>query len=179
VLGGFGINASVNSNDSEIQELTTVDTRALPTPGLGQPYAGNVNKGCTPAIATTGQCFDYTPYTITLSGVETLFAPGITYTIGLDYSLQLSGGGTLVPALSYNYSDSAYSNVLQSPLDNYYRTDERKLTNFSVSYRKGDWDVQFFATNATDELFIEGVNGGASVLSGDPRVYGARVRMTF
>jgi iron complex outermembrane receptor protein len=132
VLGEFGINASVNSTDSSIAQLTTVDTRALPTPGLGQPYAGDVNKGCTAAIATTGECFDYTPYTITLSGVETLFAPGITYTIGLDYSLQLSGGGTLVPALTYNYSDSAYSNVLQSPLDNYYRTDNRKLTNFSV-----------------------------------------------
>ena len=179
VLGEFGLNASVNSTDSTIRQLTTVDTRALPNPGLGQPYPGDVNKGCTPAISNTGACFDYTPYTIALSGVETLFAPGLTYTIGLDYTLQLSNGGTLVPALSYNSSDSAYSNVLQSPLDNYYRTDERKLTNFSVSYRKGDWDVQFFATNVTDELFIEGVSGGASVLYGDPRVYGARIRMTF
>lgn len=178
VVGEFGINASVNSTESELGNLTTVDTRAFPPPGPGQPYPGDTSKGCTTAVATTGSCFDYTPYRLELSGTENPFSPELTYTIGLDYTIQLAGGGTLVPALSYNYSDSAYSSLLQSPLDNYYRTDDRKLTNFSVSYRKDNWDVQFFATNVTDEVFIEGASG-SSVLYGDPRVVGARIRMTF
>jgi len=178
VVGGFGINGSVASVDSSLGNLTTVDTRALPPAGFLQPYPGDSSKGCTPAISTTGTCIDYTPYTISLSGAENPFSPKLTYTIGLDYTVEFSNGGTLTPSLSYNYSDSAYSSLLQTPLDNYYKTDDRKLTNLSVSYRKGDWDVQFYATNVTDEVFIEGVPG-AAVLYGDPRVYGARIRMTF
>jgi iron complex outermembrane receptor protein len=178
VIGQLGINASVAYSDSELADLTTVDTRALPPAGLGQPYPGDTSKGCTPATATTGTCFDYTPYRLTLSGTESPFAPQVTYTLGLDYAIQLENGATLTPALSYNYSDSAYSSLLQSPNDDYFRTDERKLTNFSLTFKKDDWDIQFFATNASDELFIEGVSGG-SVLYGDPRVVGIRGRMTF
>jgi iron complex outermembrane receptor protein len=178
VIGQLGVNASIAYSDSELADLTTVDTRALPPAGLGQPYPGDSSKGCTPTVATTGTCFDYTPYRLSLSGTESPFAPKVTYTLGLDYAFQLENGATLTPALSYNFSDSAYSSLLQSPNDNFFRTDERKLTNFSVTFEKDAWDIQFFATNATDRLFIEGVSGN-SVLYGDPRVVGLRGSMTF
>jgi iron complex outermembrane recepter protein len=181
-LGNFGLNLSFAYTDSELGEITTVDTRALAPLGLavGGVYPGDIAKGCNPATATVGSCFDYSPYLLTFSGSQNPFAPEVSYNIGLDYMFELAGGGTIVPAVSYNYADETYTNTLQRPDDRYYRTDARKITNVSLSYRKNDWDVQFFINNATDELYIEGhtVNG-AGVFYGDPRTVGARVRMTF
>lgn len=182
VAGNFGINASVNFSDSELGEIATIDTRALQ--GLIAPvggiYPGDSTKGCNPATATVGSCFDYTPYFISFSGAQNPFSPKVTYNISLDYAFPLSNGGTLTPALSWNHADSTYTNTLQTVGDNYYRTDERDIMNFSVTFEKDDWNVQFFATNVTDELYIEGhSNSAAAVFYGDPRVVGLRARMAF
>ena len=98
----------------------------------------------------------------------------------MDYAFQLSGGGTITPALSFNHADSTYTNTLQTPGDNYYRTDDRDVMNFSVTYERNGWNVQLFATNVTDEVYIEGhSNTASSVFYGDPMVVGLRARMTF
>ena len=180
VFGGFGVNATVAYTDSTLGEITTVDTRALPGLAVGGVYPGDIGKGCNPATATVGSCFDYSPYTLTFTGSENPFSPQLTYLLSFDYSINLGAGGVLRPAVSYNYADSTYTNTLQSPDDRYYRTDDREIVNFSVNYEKNDWDVQFFVTNVTDELYIEGhSNSGAAVFYGDPEVVGLRVRMQF
>ena len=53
------------------------------------------------------------------------------------------------------------------------------MTNLSLTYKRDNWDIQLYSTNVTDQLFIEGVNAGSSILYGDPRVTGLRVRMKF
>jgi iron complex outermembrane receptor protein len=182
VIGGFGINASFAYTDSELGEITTVDTRALASLGLavGGVYPGDITKGCNPATATVGACFDYSPYTLTFTGSENPFSPEVTYLVGIDYAFQLSGGAMLTPSLSYNYADSTYTNTLQRPDDRYYVTDQRQVLNFSMSYQRDDWDVQFFVNNVSDEVYIEGhSNTGAAVFYGDPRVVGLRARMQF
>ena len=123
------------------------------------------------------QCFDYSPYVITLSGAENLFSPKLTYTISVDYAFQLRNGGTLTPRLSLSHADKAYESVLQQSSDRFYETDERDIVNFSLSFNRDSWDVQLFANNLTDELYIEGA--GVSVMYGDPRTVGLRVRMDF
>ena len=175
VFGGFGINGSFAYTDSELGEITTIDTRALPITATGGIWPGDVSKGCQGPVPV--QCFDYSPYFITLSGAENLFSPKVTYTVSVDYAFQLSGGGTLTPRLSLNHSDKAYENVLQQPTDRFYETDERDILNFSLTYNRDAWDVQLFATNITDDLYIEGAGG--SVMYGDPRVVGFRARMDF
>jgi iron complex outermembrane receptor protein len=180
VFGGFGIDVSAAYNDSELGEITTVDTRALPGLAVGGVYPGDISKGCNPATATVGSCFDYSPYAVTFTGAENPFSPKLTYRLGFDYAFQLSNGATLTPALSFNYADTTYTNTLQRPDDRYYRTDEREVLNFSVSFEKDDWDLQLFATNVSDEVYIEGhSNNGGAVFYGDPRVVGIRARMQF
>jgi iron complex outermembrane receptor protein len=182
VVGGFGINASFAYTDSELGQITTVDTRALTPLGLavGGVYPGDVSKGCVPGTATVGSCFDYSPYTLTFSGAENPFSPELTYRIGIDYAFELSNGATLTPSLSLNHADSTYTNTLQRTDDRYYRTDERDILNFSLSYQRDSWDLQFFANNVSDELYIEGhSNGGGAVLYGDPQTVGVRARMQF
>ena len=182
VVGNFGINGSFAYTKSELGEITTVDTRALAAFGLanGGVYPGDINLGCDPATATIGSCFDYAPYQLTFSGAQNPFAPEVSYNVSLDYTFQLAGGGTLIPSVSYNYADETYTNTLQRPDDRYYVTDARKIVNFSMSYQKNAWDLQFFVNNASDQVYIEGhtVNG-SGVLYGDPRTVGLRARMSF
>lgn len=182
VVGGFGVNMSFAYTNSELGEITTVDTRALTPLGLnvGQVYPGDVSKGCVAGSATVGSCFDYSPYTLTFNGAENPFSPELTYRIGIDYAFELSNGATLTPSLSLNHADSTYTNTLQRADDRYYRTDERDVLNFSLSYQRDSWDLQFFANNVSDELYIEGhSNGGGAVLYGDPQTVGVRARMQF
>ena len=174
-VGQFGLTGTFGYTQSELGEITTVDQRALPfTVPFGQPAPGDISKGC---VGTLPQCFDYSPYFITLTGAENLFAPKLTYTLSADYAFQLGGGGTITPRLSLNHSDWAYESVLQQPTDRFYKTDERDIWNIAITYEKDDWTLQIFGTNITDELYLEGA--GNSVLYGDPEVWGFRARMDF
>jgi iron complex outermembrane receptor protein len=174
VFGNVGLNGSFGYTESELGEVTTIDTRSLPIVSTGGIYPGDSSKGC---IGGLPQCFDYSPYFITLSGAENLFSPKMTYTFSVDYAIQMSNGATLSPSLSLNHSDSAFESVLQQPTDRFYQTDARDVLNFNLTYIKDNWNVQFFGTNITDELYIEGA--GVDVLYGDPRVVGVRARMDF
>lgn len=175
VLGNFGINASFGYTDSKLGELTTVDTRSLPIAPSGGVWPGDISKGCVGPVPT--QCFDYSPYMITLSGAQNLFSPKLTYTVSIDYAFQLRNGGTLTPRLWLNRADKAYESVLQRPTDRFYETDERDILNFSLTFNRSSWDVQLFVNNLTDELYIEGA--GVGVLYGDPRTVGIRARLDF
>jgi iron complex outermembrane receptor protein len=174
-IGNLGLNGSYGYVDSKLGAITTLDTRALPipSPGLGSPWPGDTSKGCTGDF-----CFDYSPYIVTLSGAEGLFAPQVTYSFGADYAFQLRNGAILTPALSFNHSDESNSSIIQQPGDSYYLSEERNLLNFTMTYIKDNWNVQLFGTNVTDEVFIEGISGD-SVLYGDPEVWGIRARMDF
>jgi outer membrane receptor protein involved in Fe transport len=57
--------------------------------------------------------------------------------------------------------------------------DARDLVNVNLTYERDDWTVQLYGQNVSDELFIEGVAGGNSVLYGDPEVWGVRARIEF
>jgi iron complex outermembrane receptor protein len=183
VFGGFGINASLAFNDSELGEIATIDQRALAFLGIsgaGATFPGDTSKGCTPATATIGSCLDYTPYEVSFTGSENPLSPKVTYYISFDYAFNLSSGATLTPALSFNHADSTYTNTLQRPDDNYYRTDDRDMVSLSVTYDRDPWNIQFFANNVTDETFIEGHSTtGAAAFFGDPRTVGIRARMQF
>lgn len=182
VFGGFGINISAAYTDSELGEISTIDQRALTALGLavGGVYPGDSSKGCNPANATVGSCFDYSPYEVTYTGSQNPLSPKLTYLVSVDYAFNLSGGGTLTPSLSLNHADSTYTNTLQRPDDNYYRTDERDVLNFSLTYDKDPWSVQVFSNNISDELYIEGHStSGAAVFYGDPRTVGIRARRQF
>jgi iron complex outermembrane recepter protein len=174
VFGRLGLNGSFAYTDSELGEITTIDTRALPISATGGIWPGDTSKGC---VGELPQCFDYAPYFITLSGSEYLFAPKVTYTISLDYAFPLRGGGTLTPRLSLSHSDSAYESVLQQPTDRFYQTDKHDVLNVSVTWNRDQWDIQAFGTNVTNETFL--VGAGNSVLYGAPRVLGLRARMSF
>jgi iron complex outermembrane receptor protein len=180
LVGGFGINGTVGYANSKLGGVTIVDANALPFDcgGPFSPCLGDINNGCVGALSTV--CFDYAPYAIFAEGTENPFAPKVTYTVSFDYQFTLGNGATLTPSVSFNHADATYTNILQRPGDLYYRTDDRDLVNFSLTYDRNDWQIQLFGTNVSDEILIEGTSvTGASVLYGDPEVWGVRARISF
>ncbi len=146
--------------------------------GTGDPNQVSTGRVVDPADATNtipnGNCFDYDPYFVNFSGQPQVQAPELSYNIGIDYEFAW-GGGTLTPRLAYSYTDESWSNVIQT---DYYRNDERGITNLTVDYDRDDWTVQFYIRNLTEDTYIASARDGW-IGYGAPRTYGVRARLNF
>jgi iron complex outermembrane receptor protein len=180
-FGNFNLTGTLGYIDSELNGISTYESRALPNwdlvfPGVGDDLPiGDLAKGCvTSAIQN---CFDFSPYALLVNGAEQLNAPKLSYNFSVDYLFQLNDGGTLMPRLSYRYADENYTSILQVPGENYYTRDKVEVFDLSVTYERGDWSVQTYLNNVTDKVYV--TNAGNTLLYGDPRTAGVRARMTF
>lgn len=200
-FGNLGVNFSVAFSDSEVNGITTVNEASLPgwaendlggaldwlpqcgvgtltTYGDGNPNTVSTARVVDPADATltipNGNCFDYGPYTLNFSGDPQVQAPELSYNIAVDYEFPWAGG-TLTPRLAFSYTDESWSNVIQT---DYYRNDERGITDFTLDYDRDDWTVQFYVRNLTEDTYIASARAGW-IGYGAPRTYGVRARLNF
>ena len=180
-FGNFNLTGTLGYIDSELNGISTYESRALPDwdlvfPGVGDSLPiGDLAKGCV--TSATQNCFDFSPYALMVNGAEQLNAPKLSYNLSVDYLLQLNDGGTLMPRLSYRYADENYTSILQVPGENYYTRDKVEIFDLSLTYERGDWQIQTYLNNVTDEVYV--TNAGNNLLYGDPRTAGVRARMSF
>ncbi len=200
-LGNLGINFSVAFNDSEVESARTVNTASLPnwtendqggafdylpqcgtgtitTFGDGNPNTVSTGRVVNPADPTTtvpnGNCFDYDPFYQNFAGQPQVQAPELSYNLAIDYEIPYAGG-TLTPRLAFSHTDESFSNIIQT---DYFRNDPRNITDFTLSYDKDDWNVQFYIRNLTEDVYIASARAGW-IGYGAPRTYGVRARMNF
>jgi iron complex outermembrane receptor protein len=171
--GGFGFNVNGSYEKSSLSSVQYVASYALP------PASSNVGQ-CTGAGGTVlgagqSKCFNYNPYLINLSGEPTPFSPTFSGTATVDYRIPLFGG-TLDPKLQFSYTSKQYGSLFEIP---YFLMDARHLLNAYLSYDKGQWNSEFYITNATDQLYINGNFGGTNIFYGNPMQLGVRVRKDF
>ena len=138
--------------DSSLGAITTANQNALNSvlapPGIGQPYPGRLDSGMHAGNSDGGFLLRLHRLRARRSTVRRILSRRKSLTLlSLDYAFNLKGGGTLTPSFSFNHSDSTYTNTLQEADNNYYRTDNRDVANFSLTYDKEDWNVQFFVNN--------------------------------
>jgi iron complex outermembrane receptor protein len=180
-FGNFGLFGSLGYIDSELNGISSYESRALPNwdlvfPGVGDDLPiGDLSKGCV--TSATQNCFDFSPFALQINGAQQLNAPELSYNLSVDYLFELNEGGTLMPRLSYRYADENYTSILQIPGENYYTRDKVEVFDLSVTYEMNDWTFQTFINNLTDEVYV--TNAGGTLLFGDPRTAGVRARMTF
>jgi len=104
--------------------------------------------------------------------------------LGLNYELPLPAEvGTVSVGASYTYIDEQFQ------IDSKYGTlPSRNLVNFNASWKSimaSSFDASLFVTNVTDEEITANVTGlyesaGADFrVTGEPRMYGARLRYSF
>jgi len=189
-IGNLGVNFAFAFADSEIGPADDVPLSALPQ--WAEMPADNPNRfsylpqcgvgtiHTTPATGFTspgqpnGDCFNYDPYAQVYSGQQQLQAPDTAYNFGIDYVIPF-GSGTITPRLQYSYTSENYAHLDQQP---YNMNDERKLTNFYLTYENENWTAQAYINNLTDEVYINSAR--AQVVGyGDPQTYGLRVKYNF
>jgi len=198
-FGQLGINFSVAFSDSEVNGVNALNEAGLPGwtdndqggtfDNLPQCGVGNVtlfgdgNPNTVATALTTdasgslvpnGNCFDYTPYLLAVNGKPQVQNPELSYNIAIDYELPWAGG-TLTPRLAFSHTDESWSNVIQT---DYFRNDERDITDFTLAYDKDDWRLQFYVRNLSDETYIASARDGW-IGYGAPRTYGVRARLNF
>jgi iron complex outermembrane receptor protein len=179
-FGNFNLSGSLGYVDSELNGIDSYENRALPDweavfPGEGDVDVGDISKGCVDTAERN--CFDFSPFALTINGAEQLNTPELSYNLSVDYLFELNDGGTLVPRLSYRHADENYTSILQIPGENYYTRDKVDTFDLSVTYTMDDWTIQTFINNLTDEVYV--TNAGGGLLYGDPRTAGVRARMYF
>ena len=120
------------------------------------------------------------------AGSELTFSPDHTVTAALNYRLPLPADvGDVSVGASYTYMDDQLAIV-----STYGWLDSRKLLNLNANWKGiagSGFDVSLFATNVTDEEYPVNVTGfydNPSIgmdfrVTGEPRMYGARLKYNF
>jgi outer membrane receptor protein involved in Fe transport len=188
-FGDFSLNMGVGYTKSDLGNILTYDQRFLSSAeleiGTSGQWAPQCIAGETPipggGAGETPTCFDYanSAGAVSLEGADNLFSPELSYNFSLDYAFNLNNGAVLRPRIAYSYADASFASLFQS--DNYFRTDDHKLVNASISYERDEWSAHIYCTNCTDEVFISTVTTGdnSRVIYNMPLQVGVRFRYDF
>jgi len=120
------------------------------------------------------------------SGTEFAAAPDSSYTLGAQYTTNLSGGSSLISRIDYNYQGQFWRSEPFLRVDGYAavpdgfeESGDWGVTNMRMTYepQNADWQISLFGTNITDEYminsgFFHGIWGFDFATVGRPREYG-------
>ncbi|HZF28571.1 MAG TPA: TonB-dependent receptor [Gammaproteobacteria bacterium] len=99
--------------------------------------------------------FDYSrvnPASSVTIGMISPYTPENKLSVGVQYSFNLSGGGSVTPRIDAAYTDSVYSDANNAPTN---FIDAYTVANLRVTWRspKNDWRIALEGTNITDEYY--------------------------
>ena len=171
-FNGLGIDAGVAYNDSELSGATFVDEGAYSLANPGASFFPQCTGGDTPG---GGACSDYSGFLRTTSGGPNLFAPELTYNMGLEYQF-LVGQISITPRINYAYVGEQWTNILYTP--ERYLLAARGLLSAQATVEMESVTVQVYGTNLADKDYISGQSGD-NEFYGAPREVGVRVRFDF
>ncbi len=143
------------------------------------PGGGNTPLGPQCAAGTPSNpplCFDYGPFTQDLSGRPNPYSPKWTVNAGVQYSFDVGGGDTLTPRVDYSYIGGQYQTVQGASAD---FIPAHALVNVSLTFAAGPWQVQGYATNLANKIYIVGEDLGPAYFLGRPRQFGVSVARSF
>lgn len=116
---------------------------------------------------------------VDLTGAPFPYAPEFTANIGISYSVEFSGGSTLVPRLDYGYVGDTQAELFDEPE---FFLEARGLLNVRVRWdsAEGNWFAEAWSTNVTDKEYVAAIqNLGVLYYAGAPRQSGVRLGVTF
>jgi iron complex outermembrane receptor protein len=99
--------------------------------------------------------FDYTrvnPASSVTIGMISPYTPENKVSLGLQYSFNLAGGGTVTPRIDVAYTDSVYADANNAPTN---FIDSYTVANMRLTWRSAndDWRVALEGTNLSDEYY--------------------------
>ena len=174
-FGHFGVNLSLAYLHSRLGASQQVANYKLPS------SVPNNTPQCTGTNAPN--CFDYTPYEISINGEENPYSPKVTANVGIEYGFLVGSAGVLRPRLTYSYTAGQFTSLFQT--DNYWEMGPRHLWNGSLEFDTDKWVAQLYCNNFTNQVYFSGIGAvtggaaGSAVFYGAPRQYGLRVNRQF
>jgi iron complex outermembrane receptor protein len=158
-FGNLGFDLGLSLSQSELGDFFAADPRIPRT-------APSCNAETGPAAGTCRN----------LGGNEQSYAPEITFSAGVEYDFAF-GAGTLTPRIDYSHIGESWVSIFNDPALGDRLTD-RNIVNAQLTYEQGDWRLQAFSTNLTDEEYVASVKSGQRY-AGAPRQYGVRLTRNF
>lgn len=157
-FGAFGIDLGLSLAHSELPTYFAADSRRVRT-GICNPNTGPASGNC-----------------VNVGGNAQTYSPEMTFNIGLQYDIAL-GGGTLTPRIDYSHISDTWTTIFASEALGDHLS-SRDIVNAQLTYAQGDWEVQAFSTNLTDEEYVASVKSGQRYAA-PPRQYGVRLTRNF
>ncbi len=168
VFGNLSFDANFGYTDSDMKGLTFVNTRRLPL--------GNLGPQCPAGTASNPPvCFDYNPFVQSTSGGRALFAPELTYNLGVQYNIMIDKV-SITPRLNYAYVDDQFTYFAYSSVSDL--IESYALLSASVMVTDETWKIEIYGTNLTDEEYVAG-QFDSNEFYGAPREYGVRLGYSF
>ncbi|MDB5470089.1 MAG: hypothetical protein JWR84_1649 [Caulobacter sp.] len=157
-FGDFSINTGLTFAHSELPDYFAADSR--------RPRTGPCNPDTGPA---TGNC-------VNVEGNSQTYAPEMTFNLGVAYDFVFDGG-KLTPRIDYSHISETWTTIFANETFGD-KLAERDIVNAQLTYQNGDWTVEAFSTNLTDQQYIGSIKSGQRY-AGAPRQYGVRLRVNF
>lgn len=131
--------------------------------------------------------FQYTtlsPYVAVTKDMITPYTPKSKWSLGIQYSAHLPGGGTITPRLDVSYQSGVYTNATNNVAN---RIPSYRLANARLTWRSAQdaWEVAFEGTNMTDKLYYNTIfeqydsSGTVSASPGPPRMWAMTLKRNF
>jgi iron complex outermembrane receptor protein len=192
VFGNFAANFGLGYLHSKIGEFWTTDPRAPSTyntsfgalplpcdPVTGPNFSAYQSYYGAYGIADCWRSFDHLGNNtcLNLKGHPQTYAPDLTANFGIEYRIEVGGGDTLTPRLSYSYTGAQWATLFDNR--NYGdRLGVRNLINAQLEWKHGDYVITAYGTNLTDSHYVAAMNSNLA-WGGPPRQYGVRVLRPF
>ncbi len=188
-FNGLSGSATVNAGKARIQgieaELTLRPARGLELSSAYSFMDAKYRKFELPVVGATGAITGVTD----LTDIPFQFAPKHILNLGARYSASLGDRiGSLVASANYAYTSQQYTSPTAPPSQEPYAfIPAYGLLNLSLSWNNvfgSALDATVYATNLTDRLYIASArasygSGYATVVYGEPRMYGLQLRYAF
>lgn len=188
-FGGFSGSATVNAGKALIQgieaEITLKPVSGLELTGAYSYTDSKYKKYELPVVNATGAIVGSKD----LSHIPFPYAPKHIFNMGARYSADLGDGvGSLVASANYAYTSEQYASPTAPPTEEPYAyVPGYGLVNLSLTWKNAlgtSLDATLYATNMTNRTYIISSrasygSGYASVVYGEPRMYGVQLRYRF
>jgi iron complex outermembrane receptor protein len=160
---GLEINGSGAVTITRLQQAEIINPSLLPN--------GGINLGPQCNAATSGTCFDYTPYEVNIDGAQNPYSPRVTLNVETLYAIVV-GDATLRPRLAFSHTASQWASVFESSQQSLLPA--HNLLDADIAYDYHDTLLTLWMDNVTNATYIAGQFANSNFF-GAPRTFGVRV----